>query len=247
MANHARVPKFGNWESGDDVPYTQYFDNAHRGKTAGKLINPNDPQENPESFSQDMPVRPSKFRTYELEATVPKNVDVHRPTGSPLRKPPSDSPQHQYGERGYPSDTNWRARRKSGGSDHSFDQSPFHPNYQPKGGSRVGATSPSSERKVASEGRGVAPSTPGRARGKHGGRGGEIPGKGPEVPKFGDWDESDPASADDFSHIFNRVREERQEGSAGVPSTSKQSSLRYSQRQDNYNESKGCGCFGWCK
>ncbi|KAJ6801454.1 RPM1-interacting protein 4-like [Iris pallida] len=217
MANHARVPKFGNWESGDDVPYTQYFDNARKGKTAGKLINPNDPQENPVSFSQDMPVQPATFRTYELEAAGPKNDDVHR-----------------YRDRDYPSDPNRRAR-KSGGSDSSFDQSPLHPAYQAKGRSRVGANSPSLEKKGASEG---APNTPGRARGKNGGRGGEIPGRGPEVPKFGEWDESDPASADDFSHIFNKVREERQVVSVGVPSEPKQSSSPKSQKRDTYNESK---------
>lgn len=30
------------------------------------------------------------------------------------------------------------------------------------------------------------------------------------VPKFGDWDEKNPASADGYTYIFNKVREERQ-------------------------------------
>nr|GEZ47692.1 hypothetical protein [Tanacetum cinerariifolium] len=41
------VPKFGNWESDENVPYTVYFDSARKGKTGGKMINPNDLQETP--------------------------------------------------------------------------------------------------------------------------------------------------------------------------------------------------------
>jgi RPM1-interacting protein 4 len=39
------------------------------------------------------------------------------------------------------------------------------------------------------------------------------PTRGSAVPKFGDWD-SNPASADGYTHIFNKVREEKQ-GQAG--------------------------------
>lgn len=45
------------------------------------------------------------------------------------------------------------------------------------------------------------------------------PDKGAAVPKFGDWDVNNPASADGFTHIFNKVREERQGGPAQVPGT----------------------------
>ncbi|XP_031126145.1 RPM1-interacting protein 4-like [Ipomoea triloba] len=46
----SHVPKFGNWD-GDNVPYTACFDNARRDKAAGgKMINPNDPEENPDAF-----------------------------------------------------------------------------------------------------------------------------------------------------------------------------------------------------
>ena len=44
------------------------------------------------------------------------------------------------------------------------------------------------------------------------------PDKGAAVPKFGDWDENNPSSADGYTHIFNKVREERQTGAtARVP------------------------------
>ncbi|CAA2956769.1 RPM1-interacting protein 4-like isoform X2 [Olea europaea var. sylvestris] len=46
----SHVPKFGNWE-GDNVPYTAYFENARKEKTGGVMINPNDPEQNPEAFN----------------------------------------------------------------------------------------------------------------------------------------------------------------------------------------------------
>lgn len=44
------VPKFGNWDANDHVPFTVVFENARVGKGGGKMINPNDPSENPEAF-----------------------------------------------------------------------------------------------------------------------------------------------------------------------------------------------------
>ncbi|KAE9450711.1 hypothetical protein C3L33_17385, partial [Rhododendron williamsianum] len=38
------------------------------------------------------------------------------------------------------------------------------------------------------------------------------PDHGPVVPKFGDWDESNPASAEGYTHMFEKVREEKQIG-----------------------------------
>ena len=38
------------------------------------------------------------------------------------------------------------------------------------------------------------------------------PDKGAAVPRFGEWDENDPASADNYTHIFNKVREEKISG-----------------------------------
>nr|GEW75664.1 hypothetical protein [Tanacetum cinerariifolium] len=46
-AKRPTVPKFGNWESDENVPYTVYFDSARKGKTGEKMINPNDLQETP--------------------------------------------------------------------------------------------------------------------------------------------------------------------------------------------------------
>ncbi|KAJ7546244.1 hypothetical protein O6H91_08G031700 [Diphasiastrum complanatum] len=52
------VPKFGNWDSNDHVPFTRVFDSARAGK-GGRPMNPNDPMENPEAFgsiTEDVPV-----------------------------------------------------------------------------------------------------------------------------------------------------------------------------------------------
>lgn len=47
----SHVPKFGNWD-GENVPYTAYFENARKSNSkGGKMINPNDPEENPEAFA----------------------------------------------------------------------------------------------------------------------------------------------------------------------------------------------------
>ncbi|PWA79993.1 RPM1-interacting protein 4 (RIN4) family protein [Artemisia annua] len=38
--------------------------------------------------------------------------------------------------------------------------------------------------------------------------------KGPPLPKFGDWDVNDPASAEGFTVIFNKARNEKKAGAA---------------------------------
>ena len=37
------------------------------------------------------------------------------------------------------------------------------------------------------------------------------------VPKFGDWDERNPSSAEGYTHIFNKVHEEKQKVEGTVP------------------------------
>lgn len=45
----SHIPKFGSWDA-DNVPYTAYFENARKDKGTGIMINPNDPEQNPEAF-----------------------------------------------------------------------------------------------------------------------------------------------------------------------------------------------------
>ncbi|KAF6166362.1 hypothetical protein GIB67_034913 [Kingdonia uniflora] len=60
------------------------------------------------------------------------------------------------------------------------------------------------------------------------------PEKGAAVPKFGDWDESNPASADGYTHIFNKVREEKQSG-ANILSMPTDTPFSNGQRRGNVN------------
>ncbi|KAJ4830653.1 hypothetical protein Tsubulata_033949, partial [Turnera subulata] len=65
----SHVPRFGSWDK-DNVPYTEYFDNARREK-GGVKINPNDPQENPEAFGYGME-SDADFSIHHRTASVPK-------------------------------------------------------------------------------------------------------------------------------------------------------------------------------
>ncbi|KAF8391973.1 hypothetical protein HHK36_022313 [Tetracentron sinense] len=250
----SHVPKFGNWESEENAPYTAYFDKARKDKTGGKMINPNDPQDNPDIFSDKTPpVQDPPFRTvaepeesirpkHEHKSSREDGEDLRQLTDSPARhdlgrRAATDSPHHRHADHGGSSGgTARRAQRQSVGPDRSTEHSPLHPRSAGKGS---GASSPFNERRGSSEGsHGLAPFTPGRSR--LGARGDETPDQGAAVPKFGDWDESNPSSADGFTHIFNKVREERQSGTAKVPIITTESSNFYGQKQNNDNP-KVCG------
>ncbi|KAD0514136.1 hypothetical protein E3N88_27622 [Mikania micrantha] len=43
-------------------------------------------------------------------------------------------------------------------------------------------------------------------------KGQHLQEKGPPLPKFGDWDVNDPASAEGFTVIFNKARNEKKTG-----------------------------------
>lgn len=60
------------------------------------------------------------------------------------------------------------------------------------------------------------------------------PDDGTAVPVFGDWDDSDPASAEGYSHIFNKVREEKHGGGGGgkSPRLNTDDSSYYGQRPE---------------
>ncbi|XP_077229057.1 RPM1-interacting protein 4-like isoform X3 [Tasmannia lanceolata] len=248
MAQRSHVPKFGNWEAEENVPYTAYFDKARKGKTGEKMINPNDPQENPDAFSDDAPPVHAPPSKTEPEVPTPASVAAALKTRDERRTSKEDSELRRSTDSpGRPRDPPRRANRQGGTS---VDHSPLHPNYQPRAASKGGVSSPSWERKGSSEGGshgGLAPNTPGRSRLRPTARGDETPEKGAAVPKFGEWDENNPASADGYTHIFNKVREEKQIGSAKVPVMPTDSSYPYGRKQENTRDSEStmCGCFSW--
>lgn len=67
---------------------------------------------------------------------------------------------------------------------------------------------------------------------------------GPAIPKFGGWDEKDPASAEAYTHIFNKAREDRHNGGGKSPMVSTDNVDFYGQNQRSEN-SKVCyvDCF----
>ncbi|KAF7845583.1 RPM1-interacting protein 4 [Senna tora] len=222
MAQNSHVPKFGNWESEENVPYTAYFDKARKGRTSTKTINPNDPEESPDLAADNVSNRNGSDST------------------------------HHHGEHGAVStDTHRKPARQSTGSENSIERSPLH--RQAKTPGRDGHNGEAKNSYDSSHG------TPGRSRLKPVNRGDETvynmqhntyslkliyhpkavqhlvaDGDGDAaVPKFGEWDESDPASADGFTHIFNKVREERQ-GAKQAPGTPTQRSyITRSQANDD--------------
>lgn len=59
------------------------------------------------------------------------------------------------------------------------------------------------------------------------------PDRGATVPKFGDWDESDPSSSENYTNIFTRVREERQTEDGSLPTGTNVSRSRNSSGAEN--------------
>ncbi|XP_062190899.1 RPM1-interacting protein 4-like isoform X2 [Phragmites australis] len=230
----AHVPKFGNWDNDGNVPYTVYFENARKGKGAGgKMINPNDPAENPEAFSV---AAPSPNRSEGGSAAAPPRHERRPSDAPPLSPNPyAGSPYHRHAGGEPPRRGSGGGGGRTGGG-YSVEQSPLHPyshsskaDYSENGGYGLVANSVE------------------RSRAKGGSRGNETPTRGSAVPRFGDWD-SNPASADGYTHIFNQVREEKQ-SQAGKPAAFDKDAARGNgakQHDDGYASSK-FSCFGWCK
>ncbi|CAO2207361.1 unnamed protein product [Urochloa humidicola] len=234
---NAHVPKFGNWDNDGNVPYTLYFDIARKGKGAGgRMINPNDPAENPEAFSVAAP-SPNRSDAGRSSPAPPPPAPRHerRPSDAPPPLSPNPyagggSPYHRHAG-GEPPRRGGGAGRAGGGG-YSVEQSPVHP-YSSESGGGYGLVANSVE----------------RSRAKGGSRGNETPTRGSAVPKFGDWD-SNPASADGYTHIFNKVREEKQT-QAGKPGAAygndpARANGAKHHGDDGYVSSK-FSCFGWCK
>ncbi|KAJ8749154.1 hypothetical protein K2173_018623 [Erythroxylum novogranatense] len=237
----SQVPKFGNWESEENVPYTAYFDKARKGRTQGKMINPNDPEETPDLVypmaraELEGPERQGAARQIQEFGRSRDESEPKQFVESPVRPDNmnrKESATQRYGGRG---ETNRRAPRQNAGSEHIIERSPLHAHARISGKSNT--ASPVWEGKGHDSSHG----TPGRSRLRP--RGDESPDRGAAVPRFGEWDEN-PTSAEGYTHIFNRVREEKQAGMVpGVPNESPHGNIR---RPSPSKSSKSC-CFPWCR
>ncbi|THG18219.1 hypothetical protein TEA_017163 [Camellia sinensis var. sinensis] len=79
---------------------------------------------------------------------------------------------------------------------------------------------------------------PGRSRMGQVNRGDETPDRGAAVPKFGEWDESNPSSADGYTDIFNKVREEKNSAAGKAPSVTNGSSYTNTRKQNTNDDVK---------
>ncbi|CAM0911905.1 unnamed protein product [Alopecurus aequalis] len=254
--NGAHIPKFGNWDNDGNVPYTVYFDNARKGKgVGGKPMNPNDPVENPEAFSSShaapSPARSGSEHGRAPNLPPPSPPPTHRherrPSDAPAPPPPMSpnpyggaSPFHRNAGAEPPRRGAAGAGRTGGYSvEQSPSPSPLHPYSQSR----------AADNSVEGSGYGLVANSvdrPNRARGAS--RGNETPTRGSAVPKFGDWD-SNPASADGYTHIFNKVREEKSTQAKAPAEFGKNVPGRGNgprQHGDDYVSSSRW-CFGWCK
>lgn len=261
MAQRPIVPKFGNWESEDNIPYTVYFEKARKGKTGGKMINPNDPQENPDLFPLPAQEPPSRARNAPEEpigrravrATIHErrssreDDDLKQFTETPTRNDNAGrrggtGPTHQ--NQGGHGSGSGRPVRQSAGSEQSIDRSPLHLQHQGKLIGK-GSGSPAWENKQSYD---SSHGTPGRSRMKPVSRADESPDKGAAVPRFGEWDENNPSSADNYTHIFNKVREEKITGSPMVSNMSTDPAYsnrrKQNERDKNKSQSSCFTCFG---
>lgn len=223
MAQRSSVPKFGNWENEGNVAYTAYFESKAKKRHTGGNVTPNDPPKRATSFPNEEPKGAEIIRRKHEQQLSREDADGPRKL--------SDSPK--------------RAVRQNVGHDRSIERSPLHPHHRQRLGGKGsgGGSSPLWEKKGFEGGHGVGSITPGRSRLRSVNRGTESPDKSPAVPKFGDWDESNPSSADGYTHIFNKVREEKQYGDSMPKATDSVHSN--SQKQHDNRTSKGCCCFPW--
>jgi len=67
---------------------------------------------------------------------------------------------------------------------------------------------------------------------------------GRPLPKFGEWDVNDPASAEGFTVIFNKARDEKKTGGGGSGRVNSQR-LSSNSRKDDDKSSKVSYQFNW--
>lgn len=145
MQQQAKVPKFGNWETAESVPYTQYFDQARSKNDRKTTTNPNGGTENSKIVSTDVEslVDASSTKTgSNLETTKPKDPRPLRKDAGNINQ--TDTPVSKEGVVRKP-DNKRRSNRQHGG-------------YQGKSVDRAANDPPPSGKKTALEG------TPGRIR-----------------------------------------------------------------------------------
>lgn len=155
LQQRSAVPKFGNWENGENVPYTVCFEKARKGRTRGKINSiESQPQNEHQLSHEDTDLsRRSQHSPLQSDDTIGQRNGANmlrakqsqrRPSDSPIK---ADAPARHYG--GLNSgEANRRGVRRSGNSDVSVEQSALHLSKDRSKGNGIGQV----------------PMTPGRSR-----------------------------------------------------------------------------------
>ncbi|KAL5700076.1 hypothetical protein ACHQM5_025574 [Ranunculus cassubicifolius] len=239
------VPKFGNWDS-DNIPYTTYFEEARNEKDKGaKMFNPNDPQENPNAFSH---------WTVGLEDDVVQALQSHPNSGSiehvtkrkenyqdreethVRRSPSTESGLNQQSK---PKSPTAESASDISSSDRSLLQSTNHRTRSSQKKSPGGGVNSNSF---------PPPSPPSRVKvgsGRSADHQHQQHHRVASVPKFGAWDETDPRSGEGFTIIFNKVKQEKQNGATRFPTAVPELSVYPNGQKHETSPSKAkiCCCF----
>ncbi|CAN4126925.1 unnamed protein product [Withania somnifera] len=212
----SHVPKFGNWDS-ENVPYTAYFENARKGNKGGKMINPNDPEENPEAFAYS-----------QYDDVSPTNTDT---------------PQQHHGHRRNPSAGS--GQNKSIALTNSNSES-FEDNQSLSSTFSVNQPTPRRRKSDVKKnkndgGNGFVLTSPNTLINSSRNPSDDLSCS--SVPKFGAWDEKDPKSGEGFTAIFNKVKEEKQIAAAKFPIVQPHSSIPSSHNHKRNAKSKMFCCL----
>ncbi|KAE8689683.1 hypothetical protein F3Y22_tig00110933pilonHSYRG00290 [Hibiscus syriacus] len=191
----SHVLKSGEWDD-DDLPFKTYFENAGKEK-AGKMMNPNDPKENPEAFMCIRGVQEGNndcqhdHVPFTSGSSKSESAYKHRPSSSSR----NGSIDHQMSARRQRNTRPGSGSEISTGSDRTVKHLNHHRRTSscPKNG-RCGGGSFSGSISGQSQ-------LDGNYEYKH--------HRTTSVPKFGEWDETDPTSGEGFTVIFNKVKEEK--------------------------------------
>ncbi|XP_041025739.1 RPM1-interacting protein 4-like [Juglans microcarpa x Juglans regia] len=220
--SHSRVPKFGNWESGD-ISYTSYFKNVRKERTGILRMNPNDPEENPKAVvNADYSIVQAPLHVNSRKSIISPVENNHHVVAGKVR------------HRG-----NHRSQLTSkSGSDRSNSNSSLmqHSHRRDRSG-----------KKKSSLAEGI--SNLSSCYSRHPTRSDSSHHREASVPKFGAWDEADPSSGDGFTVIFNKVKEEKQIASSLYPVNVPQQPSYHSNTQRrgrSSSRSKICCCLFSC-
>uniref|UniRef100_A0A1D1XNE7 RPM1-interacting protein 4 n=1 Tax=Anthurium amnicola TaxID=1678845 RepID=A0A1D1XNE7_9ARAE len=252
MAQRLHVPKFGNWDR-ENIPYTTYFDNARRGRgPGGKVINPNDPEENPAAFNnRDELTEENHHETPKNSRNLhnvgaPSSLDTRDKNGHVAQQFHREKHHHSkeggspvgrmkstYQDFGYHRDnTDARRNRKNdkiNASDSSTD-----------GSNATRALMRSLESRAKKDlieqryefSPSSSPQQP-TSRTQNNIRVETQHQRAVSVPKFGAWDATNPEGEAGFTLIFDKVKEEKQKGANKLPSVlTTPSPARYSHDQE---------------